>query len=441
MLRFSIPIALQNLSVGLLAIVDVSLLSGMGETAVAAVALANQVTYVTSLIAFGISSGASIYLSRGFGAQKGESVRITFVLMLFCSVLINLAVTMVSLIAPQAVLSLYTDKAELAAAGSQYLIIAAPSFVLYGISNAMTAFFRSANQPAKPMLVSLVMILTKTGLNFLLIYGCGPIPALGIVGAGVATLVSRIVELALNIILISRFKQREYTFRFRDCRYINGRNLRNFLGQTYPVILNESLWGLGLSAFSAVFGRMGAAQVTAVSVAQQLENLCNSFFYGIGIGACVSISYMIGEKDYARAKLLARQYAVSGFYVGLCIMALMLCLDRFYVHSFFTGLEPATRETAVCLVAIYAAYMPFRSFASAVIMGSLRAGGDSRRAMLYDVLPVYLWSLPVGFLTGVVLHWNVVAVLLAMQFKRVIKSAFALRRLLSDQWLQKRNSE
>lgn len=76
-----------------------------------------------------------------------------------------------------------------------------------------------------------------------------------------------------------------------------------------------------------------------------------------------------------------------------------------------------------------------------MIMGSLRAGGDSKRAMCYDVLPVYLWSLPIGFLTGLVLHWNVAAVLLAMQFKRVIKSGFALRRLLSDKWLHVQQTE
>lgn len=435
MLSFSIPIALQNLSIGLLAVVDVALLSGMGENAVAAVSLANQVTYVTGLIAFGISSGAAIFLSRGFGAEDSKTVKKNFILMLFCSFLINLMVAVISFFAPQRVLALYTNKEQLIVLGSQYLVIVAPSFVLYGISNAMTSFFRSGNQPAKPMIVSLVMILTKTSFNFLLIYGCGPVPALGIIGAAVATLISRIVELMINVIMLLRFEKKEYVFQLCDFQYINGKNLKYFLKNTCPVILNESLWGIGLSAFSAIFGRMGAMELSALSVAQQLENLCNSFFYGIGVGACVTIGYMIGEKDYDRAKLAARQYAVSGFYVGAGIMVLMLGLDMFYVNGFFSGLMEETRRTAMILIGIYAIYMPFRSFASSMIMGSLRAGGDSRRAMCYDVLPVYLWSLPIGFLTGSVFHWNIAMVLLAMQFKRVIKSGFALRRLRSDRWL------
>lgn len=362
MLRFSIPIALQNLSIGLLAIVDVALLSGMGENVVAAVSLANQVTYITGLIAFGIGSGASIFLSRGFGAENREEVKKNFALMLFCSVLINLMVAVVSLITPSGVLSLYTNKEKLIELGMQYLMIVAPGFVLYGISNAMTSFFRSADKPAMPMLVSLVTILTKTGLNFLLIYGCGPIPALGIVGAAVATLLSRIVELIMNLICLLRFEKKDYVFRFRDCRYINGKNLKRFLTDTCPVILNESLWGVGLSAFSAIFGRMGASELSALSVAQQLENLCNSFFYGIGVGACVTIGYTIGEKDDARAKLLARQYAVSGFYVGVLHYAFnarsgcVLC--KLLLFGFDGGNKANSHAFDCCLCGIYAVPQP-----------------------------------------------------------------------------------
>lgn len=437
MLRFSIPIALQNLSVALLAIVDVSLISSMGENAVAAVSLANQVTYVTSLIAFGITSGASVYLSRAFGAKNKAEVKKNFAVMMFYSILLNLIVALVSLITPKGMLALYTNKQELMDLGAVYLLIVTPTFVLYGISNGMSTFFRSANLPAKPMITSLVTIFVKTGLNCVMIYGLGPIPSMGIAGAAIATLVSRIVELLMYIFFLAQFKEKDYIFSMRDVLLIKWNNLKIFMRDTYPVILNETLWGLGLSSFSAIFGRMGAMELSALSVAQQLENLCNSFFYGIGIGACVSISYVIGEKRYEDARRLARQYAVSGFYVGLCIMMLMLGINHMYVNVCFSDLTLETRQIAQWLIVIYAVYMPFRSLASSMIMGALRAGGDSKSAMLYDVLPIYVWSLPLGFLTGIVLHWGMVPVLFIMQFKRVIKSGLALRRLLSDRWICK----
>lgn len=114
----------------------------------------------------------------------------------------------------------------------------------------------------------------------------------------------------------------------------------------------------------------------------------------------------------------------------------MLMFNRLCVSSFFGELTEETRRTAEWLIVIYAVYMPFRSFASCMIMGAMRAGGDSKRAMYYDVLPVWLWSLSIGFLLGVWLKLPIMVVLAAMQFKRVIKSGFALRRLISGKWLQ-----
>ncbi len=118
------------------------------------------------------------------------------------------------------------------------------------------------------------------------------------------------------------------------------------------------------------------------------------------------------------------------------IMLLMLGCNNIYVDTFFKDLTAETCTITKWLIAVYALYMPFRSLASALIMGVLRAGGDSKHAMYYDVIPVYAWALPVGFLLGIISKLPVTVVLAAMQFKRVIKCVFALRRLFSGKWLQ-----
>ena len=440
-LHFSIPVALQQMSTAILAIIDISIISSLGENAVAATSLANQVSYVASLIAFGITSGASVYLSRAFGAKDPAEVKKVFALMMFCSLLLNVIITAVSFISPRGMISLYTDKPKLIEDGAVYLIIVAPTFIMNGFFNGMAAFFRSANEPSKPMVATVIGIVIKTALTFLLVYGYGLVPAMGIAGAALATLIGRGIEVIIYMAMLRRYKDKAYIFAIKDCLYIKWGNLKQFLRDTYPVIFNESFWGLGLSAFSAIFGRMGAMEVSALSVAQQLENLCNSFFQGIGIGACVSVSHVIGEERYDEARHLSKQYAVSGLYVGIGIMLIMLLSNHVYVNTFFADLTLETRQTACWLVAIYAVYMPARSLASSLIMGVLRAGGDGKKAMYYDVLPIYLWSLPIGFVTGILLHWGIIPVLLLMQFKRVIKCVFAVRRMLSGRWLVPRPTE
>ena len=117
-------------------------------------------------------------------------------------------------------------------------------------------------------------------------------------------------------------------------------------------------------------------------------------------------------------------------------MVALLLVDIPYVRIFFADLPAATQRIAMALIAVTACYFPFRSLASALIIGIFRAGGDTKRAMCYDVLPIYLWSLPLGFLLGLKWNCSVVIVLLVMQFKRFIKCVFGVRRLLTGAWLQ-----
>jgi len=436
-LRFSIPVAMQNMSSAVLGIIDVSIISNMGETAVAAVSLANQLFYIVSLITFGITSGASVYLARQYGEKNPKRLRETFSLTVLFSLLINTLIMLFCLFFPRLSIGFFTDDVPTIEGGALYLLIITPTFLLYSVSNSCVAFFRSVNRPKVPMIATMVSLGLKTVLNCVLIYGFWRIPALGIAGAALSTLISKLVEMLIYLIYMARYEEREYVFRLSDVLFFRFKAVCGFVGKTYPVILNESLWGFGISAFNAIFGRMGQEEITvsAVSIARQLENLGNAFFYGIAIGACVAISYTIGEKKLDEAKVMAKKYSLAGFYVGIGVMVLMLAVDIPYVRFFFSGLTAETQRITILLIAVYALYMPFRSLASTLIMGVMRAGGDSKKAMFYDVIPVYAWSLLLGFVLGIQLQWPITAVLAVMMFKRFIKCAFALRRVASGKWI------
>lgn len=432
---FAIPIALQNLSASVFGIIDVAIIGKLGEMAVSAVSLSNQLFVISSLLTFGITSGASVLLSRGFGEGNPCSVRKSFAIMLVLGIIFNFIVMCISFFFPKTVMGFYTNDPLIIAQGAKNLRITAPINILYVITSASAAFNRSAGLPGRSMMVTLITAILKTTFNFLFVFGFGFIPAMSIQGVAVATLLSRFIGCVVDVLLITHYSDKRYIFRFADIKDIRKTDVGKFIHETYPVIINESVWGFGISSFNAIFGRLGNDAMSAASVAQQLENLCNAFFYGIGTGACVTISRMIGQKRFEDAKLAARRYSVVGFEVGICIMVLMLSVNSFYVNTFFGNLTQETRRISCNLIVVYALYMPFRSFASSMIMGSLRAGGDGKKAMYYDILPIYLWSLPVGFLTGIVLKQSVVIVLAVMHFKRVIKSVFAIRRVLSDKWI------
>ena len=97
---------------------------------------------------------------------------------------------------------------------------------------------------------------------------------------------------------------------------------------------------------------------------------------------------------------------------------------------------PETKITAKTLIAVFAVLMPFRSLSSVLIMGVMRAGGDSKKAMFYDVLPIYLFSFPAGLLSGVVFNLPIHIVMPVMYGKRIIKCIFTVKRLVSGKWLK-----
>ena len=431
------PIAFQNISVSLLSLMDTAIIKSLGEGPMGAVSLANQLTFLTNNMTFGLSSGASVYLSRYHGERNGEKIRETLFVSVFSSLCLNLAVALFAILLPGRVMGIMTDHGELIQMGGQYLRLSAVSYLCMAVSYSMTALFRSIGKAHYVLVPTCISLGLKTLLNFLLVHGAGIFPALGIAGAGIATVVSKAVELSVYLVLYSRTVEPSYKLTLSRCRDITFAKCRSFLKKTYAVVLNESLWAVGLSMFSIIFGRMAVTEISALNIAKTLEELFNSLFYGVAISAVVILGADIGAGRMEEAKRNAKRFLILGAETGLVILVVMAAAGGMIVDRFFGGLLPETRQTAKILILEFAVYMPFRSAASAAIMGVMRAGGESRRAMVYDVLPVYAWSLPVGFLLGMVFHLPMAVVLPAMYFKRVIKAFFSLRRVLQGKWLNR----
>lgn len=433
----TLPITIQNMSASLLALLDVSIIKLLGDETVGAISLANQFSFVTNNMTFGITSGASIFLARYFGEKNADKVKDTFTLSLFFSLALNLVVSLVCILFPGAAMSVFTDKATLISLGSDYLVTIGFSYILMAANACMTALFRSANKALYVLIPTFLSLSLKTILNYSFIYGVFGISPLGIRGAALATLIARTIEFILYLILYHHCIPKDYRLSLAKRGKLTFEKCKNFLKGTYAVILNESFWAIGLGLFSVIFGRMQVEEISALNIAKTLEELFNSMFYGVGIGAVVVIGRNIGAQNFEKAKLNAKRYIVLGAEIGLLILILMAGTRNIVVDSFFSGLSVKTVEIAKILILEFALLMPFRSTASAIIMGLMRAGETTQKAMLYDTLPIYLYSLPVGILLGFVLKLPIVVVLPAMYAKRIIKATLALTTALRGKWYRK----
>ncbi len=412
--------------------VDSVMVGGLGEAAMAAVGISNQIFFIFAVVLFGITSGLSVFIAQFWGSGRIRDVRRTVSLGLLLCTVFGLAFSAVTLAAPDTLMSLFTGDPEVIRLGRQYLSIVAFGYPLSAISMVYAVGLRSVEKPVLPLTASVFSLLLNTSLNYLLIYGKAGLPAMGVTGAGIATVIARIAEIALILLLV-------YSRRMAvACGPSDFAGLRRdftlpVLRLTLPVIANESLWVTGVSTFTAVYGRMGTPEIAAYNVVSTLEKLSFVFVMGLGSGCAVIVGKLLGAGNNARAHLYAKWSITAAPLVGIVIGLVMLAVRHPVIGLYHVGDQ--VRNDAASLILISAVIFPVKALNYTNFLGVLRAGGDTRVALALDTLPLWLIAVPAAAFTGLSLGWPIPAVYAVAFSEELIKSGVGLWRFRSGKWI------
>ncbi|MCI9625311.1 MAG: MATE family efflux transporter [Clostridia bacterium] len=433
----ALPIALQYLIISLLNILDVVLIEGLGDNAIAAVSLANQVNFVTTMLGFGVSSAAGAFISQYIGAGSSEGVRKTTALSFLTIGSAAVLVAAVTLSFPKMMMHIFTSDETLVQLGSRYLPIVAPTYLMTGVTTLLSTLLRCTGRPKLPLVASLVALSCNSLLNYLLIYGIGIFPRLEIAGAAVATLISRCIEIMMILLFVYRVCQKQYRPHLRDVRALDRAFAGHFYRKAVPVILNETVWGVGMAGYNMIYGRMGAAVVAAVNIASTLEQLFTVAFQGLSNATLVILGRELGAGSFSRAKLHARQICLWIWIIGALVGLGMWSLSGIFVGTLFRNVTPETAALARYVITVLAIYAPFKAFNFINIVGVLRSGGDTFFGFMLDTTSIYCVGLPLCFLFGIVLKLPLYVVSPCVYLEEALKSIFGLRRMLTDRWARK----
>lgn len=434
MLAITAPIALQNLIGSSLNMVDTVMIGQLGETEIASVGLANQITFLLHLFMFGVSSGSAIFTAQYWGSGDLKNVHRILGLGLTLAAAISGFFMVVSLAIPGVLLRIFSDDPVVIELGADYLRIVSLSFVMMAISFTFSSVMRSIGQPRPPMYISAMALLMNTGLNYLLILGNFGFPALGVRGAAIATLASRIFEwLAMLWLIYGR--QHVLAARLRQLLDFNKIYVMKFLRTTIPVVLNESLWAIGVTLYVVVYARMGTHVVASVNIAATIERLSMVFVFGMANATAIMIGNQIGANRLDTAWTYARRFArlapLGGVLVGLVLVLLSPLFLSFY------QVAPAVKAASRAILIVYGVTMPVRVFNLVNIVGILRSGGDTRFALMLDVVGVWLIAVPLAFLGGLVLRLPVEQVVMLIAIEEVFKATLGYFRFRSRKWLNR----
>ena len=433
------PIVMQNLITSMLGMADTFMVGMLGEEPMAAVTLANIPLFVVQLFIFGVQSGSSVLISQYWGRKDMEAINRVMGVALWVVLSVASVFAAILILCPVPFLSLFNNQPQLVELAAQYGGLAGLSYVCNAFTMVYVAAYRSMEQPRLGMYILAASMTTNTFLNWVFIFGNLGAPQLGVRGAALATLIARLLEVAI----VAGHMARTKFFRIRPALLVRpGLNMSwRFIRYGGLVVCNETLWGIGTSVFPTIMGHMENSTeiLAAYTLAGNVEKLCTVFSFGLAATASIIIGREIGAGRVSQVRRIGLAMDTLAVGCGLILGGLLLCFARFvapdWVFPLFK-LSPGASAVAGMMLTVMSLYMPLRAFNSVNIIGVLRGGGDVRAATLIDTCPLWVCAIPYAVLCGLVLHTQVLWVYLAFMVEQVVKFGLGLWRLRSGRWIR-----
>lgn len=429
----AVPIALQSMITIGVNMMDTIMVGRLGEAPLSAVTLANQFISLFQISCMGMGMGASVLTARFWGAGNKEDLKRSVTIMYRFCLLFASAFAFVTLLFPMQIMRLYTPDPAICALGAQYFAWSIVSYWLTGFSLTTTLVLRSFGQARLPLFTSIAAFFLNVGANYVFIFGKFGAPQMGVAGAALGTLISRAMEF-LVICGWFLFGDRSVGYRIRDlfmhCRGL----LAEYLRISLPVLVSDTILGLGNSAVAMVMGRIGSSFVAANAITNVTQQLSTTFVQGISQASCIVIGHTLGEGRLERAQEEGVTFLGLGIIIGVAAGGLIIAISEPVIG--FYRVSPETAAIARQLMIAVGINVVFFCANSIMTKGVLRGGGDTKFLMVADVLFMWVASIPLGALAGLVWHLPAFWVYTCLKIDQIIKAFWCAFRLRSRKWIR-----
>ncbi len=432
MLALALPVAFQQLITASLNMIDVLMVGQRGETAVAALGLANQIFFLLILFLFGITSGMSIFTAQFWGKGDVENIRKVLGLCLAIAIFVAAVFTSAALLIPQTLMSFYTEDQAVIRLGSDYLRIVGISYIMMAITVSYISVLRSITMVKMTVVVAVIALGLKTLVAYLLIFGIGPFPELGVRGAAIGTATGWTFECILLLTLVYTLKTPLAANPLSFFRF-NRPFVMNVLKTSMPAALNEVLWSVGFTSYNAVYARIGTDAIAAVNINATVEELLFVLFMGLGNACAVMVGNTIGAGGKDIAFEYGRRFMILGITTALLGGAVVFSLRETVLGLYQISPAAADNLRGLMLVSALSAWLKMLNFI--LFIGTMRAGGDTRYAMFTELFSIWCIGVPSALIGGFVLHLPVYGVYALVLLEEAVKAVIVLRRYLSRKWI------
>lgn len=432
-LKLALPIMIQNLINTLVNTADTVMLGYVGQSAMAASSLANQYTFLLFCTFFGMATATSVMVAQYWG--KGDKIAIEKIIGLSgrFAIISSIVFTAISFLFPRQIMMVFTDSPETIAIGAEYLRVISISFFFMAITEVYVSALRSIGKVIFPSVVSVVSLCVNVVCNATFIFGLFGMPALGVTGVALGTVIARGV--ALIICIIYSFSC-EIRFRIKYILSSAGLLTKDFVKICMPAIGNDLVWGLAATVFTAILGHMGDDIVAANAVAVMVVNIAAIAMRGFSGATTIVIGQTLGAGKIDDTKLYAKKLIILVLYVAvagcLVIAAIRPLILNFYADKL--------SEMALYYLGIMIYMTTYRMIGEGInttlICGCFRGGGDTTYGLIMDFIMMWLVIVPAMSIAAYVIKLPPIWVYFVMTLDEMIKMPIFFSHFFKYKWLK-----
>lgn len=430
--KIGFPIFIQQLAFAGLNMLGVLFVGQKGETAVAAVGLAGQVAFLLNLVHFGVISGAAMFTAQFWGKGDIANLRRVLGLCLTLAVSVSLIFLALAQFFPEGILRIYSKDEAVIALGTDYIRTFSWTFLFFAVTFSYAMVMRSTGNVKLPTAISVSALALSTFLSYSLLFGRFGFPELGVKGVAAAAVIARALECAVLLIVVYSSKSpvagslRELFD--LDLAFV-GRVIRPML----PVIVNELFWSLGITAYYAIYGNMGTESIAAMNIVNSIEQVAFTFFIALSNATSVHVGNRIGADREDDA------YAFAGRSLGLGIaggilVGILLQVVKTPILSLYNVSPDVIRNAGILLI-VSGTFLAVRINNMTIVVGILRAGGDTKYSMFLDGFIIWIVGVPLAAAGAFVFELPVYLVYLCAMAEEVTKWILGMRRYRSRRWI------
>lgn len=391
LILLAVPISLQNLVTFAVNFADNVMIGSLGDDAISGVYVGGQLQSVVQMFVGGIEGAILILAAQYWGRKDRDSIRKVVSIGVKFALGVGLFTTLVAVLFPQWVIRIFTTEPGVIREGAAYVQIVGFTYLFFSVSQVMIAAMRSVETARIGLYISCMALVVNVCLNYVFIFGHLGFPAMGVRGAAVATLISRIMEMCVSIGYVF-LVDKKLRFGWRDLLHTDGQLLRDFVRYGLPIIGGQVVWAVNSLANTKILGYYSAGVIAAASITGMLHNLVYVWMNGMSSAVGIITGKTVGAGQYEKMKEYSKTVQMMFLFVGLISGAAVFLFRDGFISLY--NASPEAQEYSRQFINVISVTIIGTCYQAACLFGLVKSGGDISFVFKNDTIFVFLVVIP-----------------------------------------------